>query len=634
VPKRVLESIYSRELIVPPSMKWKTLSLGEYRRVYELSLRNLAGFWEREALKLKWDKLWSVTVEGRPPHTIWFRGGRLNAYYNILGWHRNTWIWTKPALIWEGEEGDSRVLTFEDLDMTVSKLAGSLRALGISKGDWIVFYTPPLVEAISLMLASVKVGAPFEAVFTGFGFSELAVRVARRNPKVLITVDGYYRRGKVIDTLAVVRRALQHAKCNCHIVVIERVGSRSLAPSELSFDQLLKISEAFVADEIVESEHPLFGLHTAYEDEFKPITHPTGGYLTQVYATSRWIGLRPHDTYLCTVWPGWITGISYVVFGPLMIGSTVLLYDGSLDWPSWSRLWDIVERYAVTLLLTTGGALRILSKQDASHVRIHNVDTLRAILVTAEPLEVTVWRWAYSVVGTGYTPTVDSIPEKLTGRIPVVNMYIQSEIGTFITGNLVNFTFPPIVPGSVGTPIPGFDLDVVDDSGRSLRDSIGELVMRSPWPSMPVEYPREFEEAWASGYYRTGDYALMTRDGYVFVLGRRDSVLKVSGYRLSPGALENAIWKGLGRKALVVGVLDELRFEAPLVIVEGEVKAEDVRRVIREYIGPIADPKAVVSVAKLNFEDWSVVRRQLKNLLWEWGEIELSRLLELLGRLS
>ena len=632
--KRVIKAGYSRELVVPPSMKWKTLSLREYRLIYERSM-DYAKFWEGEALKLLWSRRWNEIVSGTPPNTLWFKGGMISAYLNILGKHADTWVWFKPAIIWEGEEGDVKVITYEDLDRLTSRLAGALRALNVKEGDWILFYTPPLIESIALMLASTRIGAPFEPVFTGFGFYELAMRIARRNPKILVTVEGYYRRGRIVDVLTTVRRALEYINCKCKVIVIERVGSRSLREEEISFDSMASLSTQYKEFFVGSSNHPLFGLHSAYEDGFKPITHPVGGFLTQVYATSRWMGLRPHDTYLCTVWPGWITGVSYVVFGPLMIGSTVLIYDGSLDWPSWGRLWDIVERNAVTLLLTTGGALRILSKQDASHVRVHNMDTLRAILVTAEPLEVDVWRWAYTVVGTGYTPVIDSIPEKLTGRIPVVNMYIQSEIGTFVTGNLMNYTFPPIIPGSVGTPIPGFILDVVNDKGYPVRETLGELVIRNPWPSMPIEYPKEFEEAWANGYYRTRDHAIMNMDGYIFVVGRRDTVLKVSGYRLSPKAIEEAIMKGLGREALVVGYPDDLRFEAPLVIVEGEVKADDVRRVVREYVGPIADPKIMVSVESLNVGDKVTLRVLLKNLIWVEENLDIklieSRLKELLG---
>ena len=589
----VFQRIYSSKLITPPSMRWKTLSLREYANIYVSSIKDLISFWEKQALNLRWSRRWSTPFSGVPPRVKWFINGVINAYYNVVGRHRGSWVWSKPALIWESEDGEVKVVSYEDLDEMVVRVSSALRELGVKPGDWIILYTPPMIESIVFMLASVRVGAPFEPVFTGFGYGELAKRIKARKPKVVVSVDGFLRRGKIINSHMVLRRALELAKHNALNVVIERVGLGKGV--ELTFSDLLHYGGGAVEDYEAPSDHPLFGLHSAYPDDFKPVTHATGGYLVQVYATSKWIGLRPHDTYFCTVWPGWITGISYVVFGPLMVGSTVVLYEGGPDWPSWGRWWDLIERYAVTLFLTTGGALRILSKQGDELVRKHNMDTLRAILVTAEPLEVSVWEWAYKIVGTGYTPVVDSNPEELTGRIPVVNMYIQSEIGTFITGNLVNYTFPPIIPGSCGPPIPGFHVDVISDEGQPVRGVPGELILRTPWPSIPLEAPEDFYSKWSNGVYRTGDYAVLTMDNYVFVLGRKDNVMKVSGYRLSPGAIEKTAMMVNGvERAIVLACPDDLRFQAPLLVLEGSINPDLVRKYIREYLGPIAEPKNVI----------------------------------------
>ena len=614
--EKVFKTLHGGELVKSPSMKWKALTLKEYKSIYEASVRDLESFWRKEALKLSWKTPWSKTVEGAPPRVSWFKGGRINAYYNIVGKHRDSWVWSKPAVIWEGEDWQVKVATYKDLDELVEKLAGALKVLGVRGGDWILLYAPPTLEVIALMLASIRLGAPFEPVFTGFGYRVLAERIAARKPKILVVADGFYRRGRVVDTLSTARRALEHYKCNCSVIVVERVGSRSLYEGELSFDSLLEHYEPLRGDFTASSEHPLFGLHSAYEEGFKPITHATGGYLVQVYATSRWIGLRPHDTYFCTVWPGWITGVSYVVFGPLMVGSTLMVYEGGPDWPRWDRWWDIIEAHAITLFLTTGGALRVLAKQDPLLPRLHNMDTLRAILVTAEPLEYNVWRWAYTVIGTGHTPTVDSIPEKLTGRIPIVNLYIQSEIGTFITGNLLNYTFPPLMPSSTGPPIPGFHVDVVDENGNPVRNTVGELVVSSPWPAMPIEFPEEFEIAWSKGYYKTGDYAVMHPDSYIFALGRRDAVMKVNGYRLSPGAIEELLEETFKVKTLVAGAPDELRFEAPIIIVENNVNEAEARKIVRDQIGPIADPKLVIQTIKIPEIPKKQLRRTLKNILW------------------
>jgi acetyl-CoA synthetase len=594
----VLEKLYSKDLVIPPALKWKTVSIEEYLRVYRESISDIYSFWEREARELVWIKPWSIIVTGDPPKTRWFINGSLNAYYNIISKHRDNWVWSKIALIWEGEEGDAKAITYRELDVLVNRVASALRAYGVKPGDWIILYTPPLIESLVVMLASVKIGAPFEPVFTGFGYWELAKRIVKRSSKIIFTVDSYYRRGKIVNTLETVRRATEYSGFKGKVVVIERIGPPSLKSSEIAFSDFTRESSVLVEDYVAESTHPLFGLHSGYIDDYKPITHPTGGFLVQVYSTSKWIGLRPRDTYFCTVWPGWITGVSYVVFGPLMIGSTVILYDGGPDYPSWDRWWSIIEDYAVTLLLTTSGALRVLSRQGDNYVLKHNLDTLRAILVTAEPLEADVWWWTYRIIGTGRTPLITSIPRELTGRIPVVNMYIQSEIGTFITGNLVNYTFPPIIPGSTGPPIPGFHIDIVDSSGKSVVENIGELVLREPWPSMLIEYPEEYVEKWRYGYYRTGDYAYNTREGYIYVLGRLDGVIKSSGYRISPGSIEKALKDLLGVEVTVLKCRDPMRFESIIAICVESPNCSEIKQATRTLLGPIVEP-IIVATAPL-----------------------------------
>lgn len=628
--RNILDRLYSGELIAPPSMKWKTISLNEYRRIHRESVENPVEFWSKEARKLTWSKTWVTTVGNNPPNTRWFIDGYLSPYYNVVLKHKESWIWSKPALIWEGEEGSIKVVTYGGLDELVERISSSLISIGLKQGCWVTFYTPPLIESLAAMLACVRLGAPFEPVFTGFGYRELSRRTIRRGSRLIVTVDGYYRRGREIDVLNTVRRAVEYVKNIDVVIVIERIGSRGLRNGEVSFDELVGSTGLKGSHATVRSDHPLFGLHSGYVDDFKPITHGTGGFLTQVYATTRWMGLRPHDTYLCTVWPGWITGVSYVVFGPLMAGSTVVLYDGSLDYPSWGRLWDIIERYAVTLLLTTSGALRAVRSQSPELVKERNIDSLRAVLVTAEPFELELWRWTYYAVGTGHTPVVDSVPSRLTGRIPVIAMYIQSEIGTFITGNLINYTFPPVSPGSVGLPIPGFNVDVVDEE-KFREGRLGRLVVKNPWPSMPIEYPNEYVDAWIKGYYDTRDYAFIDEGGYIYVLGRSDPVMKVSGYRISPGAIEKTIEESLGKRALVIGYPDESRFETPVIFIEGDFDENAVRKTIREAVGPIVEPRYVVKINKFKQTGMDELRLILKKSVWINGELDFNVLAQIVS---
>ncbi|MEM2245040.1 MAG: AMP-binding protein [Thermofilum sp.] len=595
------------ERIVPPSMRWKAMSLQEYQRIYSESVRNLEGFWAREAGKLKWREPWRSVREGAGPASSWFVGASLSPYENVVSKHEGTWVWHKPALIWENEAGDSRIVTYAELDSLASRLAAGLASLGVGRGDWVVVYSQPSIESVAAMLAAVKLGAPFEPVFTGFSAEELARRLARRKAKALVTSSGFLRRGRAVPLAGAAREALSRSGVQAHLVV----AGEGAAEGGIALDDLLQWG-SLKESAVVSSNHPLFGLHSGYEDGFHPIAHPAGGFLVQVYSTSQWIGLRPRDTYFCTVWPGWITGVSYVVFGPLMVGSTVLLYEGGPDWPSWNRWLELIDSYAVTLFLTTSSALRMMSRQEPSALTSNN-DTLKAVLVTAEPLEAEVWRWSYERLASLTVPVVDSDGRR---AVPVVNLYIQSEVGTFLTGNLVNYTFPPVAPGSAGPPIPGFHLDVVDERGASVRGAPGRLVVKGSWPSMPVEAPSVFRERWAGEVYDTGDEAVML-DSYIHPLGRRDPVLKVSGYRLSPGAIERAAESLPGvRAAVAAGLRDELRFEVPVLVYEGEAEPGEVRRRVREAVGPIAEPQHVFRVSSLRGAR-AELRAKLKRLLRE-----------------
>jgi acetyl-CoA synthetase len=601
--KIVFEKLYRDEKIVPPSMKWKTVKFEEYKAIYEESVKDVFSFWQREARNLTWCSTWSKVYDGISPQATWFKGGKLSAYYNVIGKHRETWIWSKAALIWEGEEGVARAVTYGELDALVGKIAYSMKNNGLKPGEWIIIYSSPTIESIATMLAAVKLGVPFEPVFTGFGFWELARRIKHREPKLVFTSDGFYRRGRIIDVLNTLRKAVEQANYRGQVVVYSRIGAPSLRENEVLFDDFTSTNES-TEEYVANSEHPLFGLHSGYRDDYEPVTHSTGGFLVQVYSTSRWVGIRPRDTYFCTVWPGWITGVGYLVFGPLMIGSTVLLYDGGPDYPSWDRWWSLIEDYAVTLFLTTGGALRLLSRKGDENVRRHNMDTLKAIIVTAEPLEADIWWWTYRVVGTGYTSFIESIPSQLSGRIPVVNMYIQSEVGTFISGNLVNYTFTPIAPGSSGTPIPGFHVMILSEKGEIENEGFGEIILLKPWPAMPIEYPPEYAEKWKDNYYRTGDHGYLSREGYLYVLGRTDGVLKTSGYRLSPGAIEKALRQALGLNTLVLPCLDELKFTSPLLLYSGGSGESEIRELVRKYVGSISEPSLIVNLDQSLLEEY------------------------------
>jgi acetyl-CoA synthetase len=574
-------------------MKYKAVSIQEYLKYRERI--KMPEFWAEWAQKLQWVKAPSAAFDGRR----WFPGGALNASANVLDKHKGTFVWDKPGLIFETEEGETRAYTYSDLHKMTEDFAGRLAGLGVGPGDYVLIYSPPLPEALAFAWAAARIGAPFEWVFTGWGPGFLASRIAADKPKVIIAADAFPRRGRPVKVKEAVDKAVEAAGWEGNVVVLRRMGidvPRTKRDLEVEEAPSAGRPEPYAAA----SEHPLFALPATYDEGSDgSIVHGTAGYLVQTYATTLWMGLRPRDTYFCTVLPGWITGITYVLFGPFMVGSTVVVYEGGPDYPHWDRWWNIIERYAVTVFLTTPGALRLLAKAGAAPKEAHALDSLRLVLTTAEPMDEELWRWAYEAAASGEVATYSYDPKYGRGRIPVIHFYITREVGTFFSGDLPDLIFTPIRPGTVGNPFPGFDLDVVDDEGRPIRGRPGHVVLRSPWPAMPVEAPEAYWRRWRGGVYYVGDWGVLTEDYYLTVLKRDDRVMKVNGYRISPGDIERAVSK-LGYKAYVVAVPDPQRFQAPVVIVEGGGDPDAVRRAVRDGVGPIADPAAVLFVEEID----------------------------------
>lgn len=580
-------------MVIPPSMKYKAVSIKEYIAYYLKSIEKPAEFWAEWGRRLRWIKPPSSAFDG----LRWFPDGVLNASLNVLDKHRGTFVWEKPGLIYETEEGDARVYAYADLHRMVEEFAGRLAGLGVGPGDGVLIYAPPLPEALAFAWAAARLGAPFEWVFTGWGHGFLAKRIRAVRPKALVTADAFPRRGRPIRVKDIADKAAAAAGWEGKMVVLRRMGV------DVAWRQGrdLHVDEAPSAGRVepyhAPSDHPLFALPASYDGGSDgSIVHGTGGYLVQTYATTAWMGLRPRDTYFCTVLPGWITGITYVLFGPFMVGSTVVVYEGGPDYPQWDRWWAILERYAVTVFLTTAGALRLLSKAGKDYIEAHNLDMLRLILTTAEPMEPEVWRWAYETAASGEAATYSYDPKYGRGRIPVIHFYITREVGTFFAGNLPNLIFTPIKPGTSGQPFPGFGLDVVDERGASARGRPGRVILKAPWPAAPVAGPPDYWSRWRGGVYYVGDYGVLDDEMYLTVLKRDDRVMKVNGYRISPGDIEEAL-RALGVKAAVVAVRDPQRVQAPVVLVEGD--GEAVKRAVREYVGPIAEPIAVFSVDSL-----------------------------------
>lgn len=565
--------------VVPPSMKYKTIGIDEYLKIWRSStesLEALTKFWGEWGRKLVWHTPWREVFDGRR----WFPGGKLNASANVLDRHRGTFVWDKVGLLFETEEGEVRAYTYSQLHALVEDTAAKLRAIGVGVGDYAVIYAPPLPETLASAWALSRIGAAFEWVFTGWGRWFLATRLRALRPKVVVTTDAFPRRGRAIRVKDAVDAAVKSSGVEAKVVIAPRMGvDISTGPNDLYLADIPDSGEREPA--YVESSHPLFALPaTEAEGSEGTVWHETGGYLTQTYATTTWMGLRPRDTYFCTVLPGWITGITYVLFGPFAVGSTVVVYEGGPDYPHWDRWWSILERYAVTVFLTTAGALRLLSKM--SSAERYNLDMLRLILTTAEPMEEEVWWWTYKNA-TGQAAVYDYDPKGGGGRIPVIHFYITREVGTFFAGNLPNFAFAPIKPGASGLPFPGFALDSVGPDGAPVRNAVGRLVLRLPWPAMPPESHR-----WRDDVFYLGDYGIIDSDMYVKVIGRDDDVMKVNGYRISPGDIKKALAEA-GIEAEVAARPDPQKFQVPLV--RTRATPEEVKRAVRTLVGPIAEPE-------------------------------------------
>ncbi|MCS7130388.1 MAG: AMP-binding protein [Archaeoglobaceae archaeon] len=534
---------------------------------------NLEKFWNEEANSLIWKRKWYRVLEGDLCSAKWFLGGKLDAYENLIGKHLETENRNKIAIMAERESGEKKKITYAELHNLASKMASGLIEVGIKAGDWILIHSPPNIESIALILSAIKLGCPFEIIFTGFGWQEVAKRIELRKPTVIFTTEAFQRSGKIVEPVKILRKALESIRFKTNIFLLE------------GLEEIL--GKKSTASAIFHSQDQLFGLHVGYEDSFKPLTYPAGGFLVQSITTTKMLGIAPEDTIFCTIWHSWITGLTYGIFAPLMLGSTLLCYEGALNYPNWNRVLDLIENHGVTLLITAGATLKLFPEKIGEESR-SGMEKLKAILSTAERFNEEILRKINIFLGE---------------KIQISNMFIQGELGSFIT---LNIGSKKAIQGYCGKVMPGFMLDVLDDKGNSIRDTIGRLVVRAPWPAMPLE--NEFREKLKEGFYDTMNLGMISKDGSVFVFGRRDCVLRFNGYRLSPGAIESAV-EG---KALVFGIKDESGNDIPVVITE-ELE-EEVKRKISERFGAFLTPIKVIHASKLP-RDRDRVRRKLKENL-------------------
>ncbi|QIF05400.1 acetate--CoA ligase [Roseimicrobium sp. ORNL1] len=617
------KSVLHETRVFPPSEEFKAKarisSMEEYKKLHAESLDSPETFWGREAGELKWQQPWTQLLDWKPPFAKWFVGAKVNVAENCVDRHVEAGRGDKVAILWEGEPGDTRSITYSQLKDEVCKFANVLKAQGIKAHDRVLIYMPMVPEAAVAMLACARIGAVHSVVFGGFSSESIKDRLHDSGAIAVVTADGGYRRGKVVPLKANVDTALSSGESKVQkVIVLKRTGQDIAMQS--GRDVWWHAAEAEVdancPAEGFDSEHPLFILYTSGSTgKPKGILHTSGGYLAGTYLTSKYIfDMRDDDVYWCTADVGWITGHSYIVYGPLANGVTALMYEGAPDTPHFGRFWEIVEKYKVTILYTAPTAIRAFIKWGDEHVTKYDLSTLRLLGSVGEPINPEAWMWYHQVIG--------------GGRCPIVDTWWQTETGAIMITPLPGVT--PTKPGTATLPFFGVDAAVLDDDGKEVGPNEGgKLVIRKPWPSMLRtiygDAERYADTYWGTypGIYLAGDSSRRDEDGYFWIMGRIDDVLNVSGHRLGTAEVESALVSHASvAEAAAVGRPDEIKGQAVVVFVtlKAGVEANDglaneLKKHVGNVIGAIARPDDVRFAAVLpKTRSGKIIRRLLKEV--------------------
>ena len=593
-------------------------SLAEYKKLHAESIADPEAFWAREASELQWSKPWTKVLEWDEPFAKWFVGGELNITENCVDRHLAGARRNKAAIIWEGEPGEKRVLTYQQMHRDVCRFANVLKRNQIKKGDCVLIYMPMVPEAAIAMLACARIGAVHTVVFGGFSSESIKDRLADSKSVAVITADGGYRRGGIVPLKHNVDEALKGDVAVKRVIVFQRASNEVqwVEGRDVWWHSEVTQVDAHCPAEALDSEHPLYILYTSGSTgKPKGILHTTGGYLTGVYSTTKYVfDLREEDVYWCTADIGWVTGHSYVVYGALANGATTLMYEGAPNWPEPDRFWRIIEEYGVTILYTAPTAIRAFIKWGNDWVKKHDLSSLRLLGSVGEPINPEAWMWYHEVVG--------------GGRCPIVDTWWQTETGAIMIAPLPGAI--PTKPGSATLPFFGMDIAVVDDQGNEVGPNEGgKLVVRKPWPSMlrtiagdPVRYKKQYWSEIPNVYF-AGDGARRDQDGYFWIVGRIDDVLNVAGHRLGTSEVEGALVSHPAvAEAAAVGRPDDLKGQAVVAfvtlksgVIAGPNLRDELRQHVADVIGPIAKPDDIrFSESLPKTRSGKIMRRLLKEI--------------------
>ncbi|MDY6916657.1 MAG: acetate--CoA ligase [Chloroflexota bacterium] len=589
-----------------------------YAEMHQRSLREPERFWAEEARKLDWYKTWDRVLDWQPPYARWFVGGLLNACYQCVDRHVATWRRSKVAIYWEAETGDTRVLSYSILFRAVNRFASVLQKLGVGKGDRVALYLPMVPELPIFMLACARIGAVHTVIFSGFSAQATADRINDTQAKVMVTADGGYRRGKVVELKGIADEVAKLCPSLEKVVVVRRTGESvpMTQGRDVWLHTALQEAETTVKPEPMESTHPLYVLYTSgTTGKPKGVVHGTGGYLVHNHSAYEWVfDIDERSVYWCTADVGWVTGHSCIVYAPLSHGAAIVMYEGAPDYPQVDRWWDIIEKYGVSIFYTSPTAVRMFMRYGEEWPAKHDLSSLELLGSVGEAINPEAWMWYYKHIG--------------NERCPIVDTWWQTETGGIMISPTPGIETIPLKPGSATMPLPGVDAAVVDADGVELPASqTGFLIIRKPWPGLLIDIygdPQRYKESYWSrfpGAYYTGDFAMRDEDGYLWLLGRADEVLKVAGHRLGTAELEDAaVSHPAVVEAAVAGKPDPVKGEAIVLFVtlkEGieplpELRA-DIGQHIREVIGPVATPEAVYFVDLLpKTRSGKIMRRVIK----------------------
>ncbi len=614
-PKKKL----SGEVFYPSKEVIEQARVKDWEKLANAARRDPIGFWEKEALELEWFSKWKkVLDDSKKPFFKWFTGAKVNIVHNAIDRHLTSYRKNKLALIWESEDGkEHRSYSYHALNREVTRMANIIKSMGVKKGDRVTIYMGRVPEIVFAMLACAKIGAIHSVVFGGFSVDSLVGRIEDSKSKLVITCDGSYQNGKIVQLKSIVDESLKRCPSVENVVVVKRVNNEVNMEEGRDhwYHNLCEqpIAEGKCETEQMDSEDPLFILYTSGSTgKPKAILHTHGGYMVGTYATLKYcFDIRDDDRWWCTADPGWITGHSYLVYGPMINGATSFLFEGGPAYPEPNRWWQCIERYGITIFYTAPTAIRGLMRFGDSWPQKHDLSSLRLLGTVGEPINPEAWKWYHRVIG--------------NSKLPIIDTWWQTETGSF---QITPLPVTPLKPGSATKPFFGQEAEIVDENGKPVADETeGYLVLKNPWPSMLRtiygDDERYVSQYWSKypGKYTTGDSAKRDKDGYFWIIGRVDDVIKVSGHRLGTAEVESALVSHPAvAEAAAIGLPHDIKGQGIYTFVllragqtASEELAEELRQHVAKHMGPIARPEEVRFVDKLpKTRSGKIMRRVLK----------------------